>query len=258
MIALGVMAALIAGGPIGPDRGAQAPQRFKMDFSMTQSLDLTPMGQGVMDSEVNGSAYVALTMSDTTGGQLAHLVVDSIIVNATGMLAMQFPTETMKAANGQYFHAYIVDGKIKGSVNPSLEGSPAMGLAAPVLSVLFVGMPSGKKVGDVWTDTTRATPPADGSPGLSNESVTEWTVTAVNGDMVSMTGTQQGSISGEPQPGQQLTGTVSGTAEVTSTPGGPARTARLQSEQKMEILIDQAPDVLRMEMKTTTELTPIP
>lgn len=258
MIALGVMAALIAGGPIGPDRVPQAPQRFKMDFNMTQSVDLTPVGQGVMDSEVTGSAFVALTMSDTVGGKLVHLVIDSVIVNATGMLAMQFPTEAMAAARGQFFHAYIVAGKVKGSVNPSLEGSPAMGLAAPALSVLFVGLADGKKVGDIWTDTTRTTPPADGSPGLSNESVSEWTVTAINGDVIVINGTQQGTLSGEPQPGQQLTGTVTGTAEVTSTPGGPAKAAKMRSEQKMEVLIDQAPDVIRIEMTTSAELIAIP
>lgn len=258
MIALGVMAALITGGPVGPDRVPQAPQRFKMDFSMTQSIDLTPVGQGVMDSEVTGSAFVALTMSDTAGGKLAHLVIDSVLVNATGMLAMQFPTEAMAAARGQFFHAYIVDGKVKGSVNPSLEGSPAMGLAAPALSVLFVGLADGKRIGDAWSDTTRSTPPADGSPGLSNESVSEWTVTAVDGGVISMTGTQQGTLAGEPQPGQQLTGTVTGTAEVTSIPGGPAKAAKMRSEQKMEVLTDQAPDVIRIEMTTSAELIAIP
>lgn len=257
MIALGVMTALIAGGPIGPDRAPQAPQRFKMDFSMTQSVDLTPMGQGVMDSEVTGSAFVALTMSDTVGGKLAHLVVDSVVVKATGMLAMQFPAEAMATAQGQFFHAYIVDGKVKGAPNPSVEGSPAMGLAAPALSLLFVGLADGKKVGDVWADTIRSSPPADG-PGMSNEMVSEWTVTAVDGGVISMTGTQQGTVSGEPQPGQQLTGTVTGTAEVTSLAGGPTKTGRMQTQQKMEVLVDQAPDVIRVEQTTSAELIPLP
>ncbi len=259
MIVSGLLAAtLVFAGPTGPDKGTTAPQRYKVDITLNQAVDLTPMGQGVMDSEITATVYVALTMSDTTGGKVAHMLVDSMTINATGMAAAGFPAEAADSVRGKYIHAYIVDGKIKGNPVPSVEGNPALGLAASALPALFVGVPAGKKIGDTWSDTTNTTPPADGSPGMSGEAIVEWTVTGMDGAALVLTGSQKGTVSGEPQPGQQVSGTITGTNAVTTVPGGPSTRASVSTEQKLEVLVAAAPDVIRVDVKTTAQVSALP
>lgn len=252
MIVSGLMAlALLTGGPNGPDK--PATMRYKVDVAVKQAVDLTPMGQGVMDSDINAAVWVAVTMSDTAGGQLAHLVIDSMSVEATGMAGAQFPQEAVNAARGAFFHAYIVDGKVKGTPTLSVENNIAvMVLGAPALSALFIGMPEGKKVGDTWTDTTNTAP--EGGNGMSGQSVVEWKVTGMDGEAYVVTGTSTGTVSGEQQ-GQQISGTVEGTTEATTTPGGPAKSATVKTTQAIEVLVPQAPDVIRVQSSSSAVVT---
>jgi hypothetical protein len=252
VIVSGLMAlALLTGGPNGPDK--PATMRYKVDVAVKQAVDLTPMGQGVMDSDINAAVWVAVTMSDTAGGQLAHLVIDSMSVEATGMAGAQFPQEAVNAARGVFFHAYIVDGKVKGTPTLSVENNIAvMVLGAPALSALFIGMPEGKKMGDTWTDTT--TTAAEGGTGMSGQSIVEWKVTGMDGEAYVVTGTSTGTVSGEQQ-GQQISGTVEGTTEATTTPGGPAKSATVKTTQAIEVLVPQAPDVIRVQSTSSAVVT---
>lgn len=253
MIVSGLMAlALVSGGTTGPD--TPAPMRYKVDVAMKQSVDMTPMGQGVIDSEINAAVWVAVTMSDTTGGRLAHVVIDSMTVTTTGMAGAQFTPDAVAAASGAFLHAYIVDGKVKGTPTLSVSDNIAvMALGAPALSALFIGMPEGKKAGDTWADTT-STPAGDASNGMSGQSVIEWKVTGMDGSAFVVTGTSNGTVSGEQQ-GQQISGTVEGSTEVTTVPGGPATAATVTTTQAIEVLVPQAPDVIRVQIASSAVVT---
>jgi len=243
--------ALLTGGATGPDKPATI--RYKVDVAVKQAVDLTPMDQGVMDSDINAAVWVAVTMADTAGGQTAHVVIDSMTVEATGMAGAQFPQEAVTAARGASFHAYIVDGKVKGTPKLSVSDNIAvMVLGAPALSALFIGMPAGKKMGDTWTDTT--TNAATEENGMSGQSVVEWKVTGMDGDAYVVTGTSTGTVSGEQQ-GQQISGTVQGSTEATTTPGGPAKAATVKTTQAIEVLVPQAPDVIRVQSTSTAVVT---
>lgn len=252
MIVSGLMTlALLTGGATGPDHGA--PVKYKVDVTIKQAVDLTPMGQGVMDSDINAGVWVSVTMADTTGGQTAHVVIDSMTVEATGMAGAQIPQEMVNGARGAFFHAYIVNGKVKGTPELSASDNIAvMLLGSPALSALFVGLPAGKKIGDTWSDTT--TTMAEGGEGMSGQSVVEWKVTSMDGDASVITGTSTGTVSGEQQ-GQQISGTVEGTTEATTTPGGPAKSATVKTTTAMEVLVPQAPDVIRVQSTSSAVVT---
>jgi hypothetical protein len=252
VIVSGLMAlALMTGGTTGPDKSAT--MRYKVDVTVKQSVDLTPMGQGVMDSDINAAVWVVVTMADTTGGQTAHVVIDSMTVEATGMAGAQFPQEAVNGARGASFHAYIVDGKVKGTPELSVSDNMAvMVLGSPALSALFIGMPAGKKIGDTWADTTNTTSTAEN--GMSGQSVVEWKVVGMDGDAYVVAGTSTGTVSGEQQ-GQQISGTVEGTTEATTTTGGPAKAATVKTTQAMEVLVPQAPDVIRVQSTSSAVVT---
>lgn len=252
-----VAASLMALGPMGPDKATANPERYRVDLKITQSVDLTPLGQGVMDSEGDASIFVTVTMSDTTGGQLAHVVIDSMTLVATGNIAQQISSSAVDSVRGKFLHAYIVDGKVKGTPTPSDAENPALGLAGSALSALFLGIPEGKGAGDTWADTTRSTPPADGSGGLTSESVTSWTATGMDGDAVVISGTQNGTVSGEMN-GQSVSGTVEGTIEATAIPRGLSHAVKITSNNNLEVLVPQAPDVILVKNGSSAVVTALP
>lgn len=257
MIVSGFLAlAIAAGWPVGPD--TPVPQRYKVDVVINQSVDLTPMGQGMMDSDINGTLWLAVTMSDTTGGKLAHVAIDSMTVTATGMMGAQLPQPMVEAAKGQFFHLYLVDGKPEGTPTLSVEGNlPMMLLGAPAVQALFLGVPAGKKVGDTWADTTNTNAAGAAAAGISGQSVVTWTVTGMEGNALVITGSSTGNVAGD-QNGQQISGTVTGTTEATTPVGGPSVRAKVSTTQDMEVLVPQAPDVIRIKGTSTATVTSLP
>lgn len=244
--------AALAGGT-GPDKVAQ---RYKLDVVINQNIDATAAGQGVLNSEITGAAWLTLSLSDTTGGQLAHLVIDSFTVNATGQAAMQFSPDLASALKGQYLHGYIVDGKLSGSAKPSVEDNPTMNLVMPAMNALFPGVGARAATAQSWSDTTRNN--TINETGTQNtESIVDWTVNSREGAMLNLTGAARGTVTIE-SPEQQVSGTVTSTSTVTSVVGGPSTSATLNSKQVLTVLISALPDPLPVNIETRATLTSLP
>jgi hypothetical protein len=244
--------AVVAAG-VGPDKVAQ---RYKLDVVINQNIDATAMGQGMVTSEITGTALLTLTMSDTAGGQIAHLVIDSFTVNATGQAGALFTQEAANGLKGQYIHGYIVDGKLTGTAKPSVEDNQVMNLAMPAMNALFPGIGSRATNAQNWTDTTRSN--SVNEQGTQNsESIVTWTITGREGTMLSLTGEATGTVTIEATE-QQVSGTVTSTSTVRSVIGGPSTSATLNSKQALSVLISALPEPLPVNIETRATLTSIP
>lgn len=238
---------------LGPDK---AVQRYRLDLVINQEVDATAAGQGVVSSEINSSAFVTLTMSDTTGGKIAHVVIDSLTFTATGQMAMQFSQTFADSLKGQWLHGYIVDGKMLGTAKPSVEGNVAMSLVMPVMNALFPGIGAKAANNQAWSDTTRSDVVND-QVTQHSQSVVAWTVTGREGGLLTLTGAGTGTVSVE-APEQQATGQVTSSAAVTTVIGGPSKSAKLTNAQELSVLIAALPDPLPVKVASDATLTELP
>jgi hypothetical protein len=246
----GILALLMfAAGPNGPE----APQRFKMDVAISQVVDLTSMGQGETTSDITGVVFFTLTMSDTTDGRLAHAVIDSMTVEATGQAGMMFSQTAADALKGEFLHGYIKNGKVEGTATPSVNDNAAMNLASPFLTAIFPGVRDGA---ESWSDTVSTNTSTD-QANMNSQAIVDWTVTGRSGEELVLTGKGTGTVSGEQQ-GNQISGEVATTFAVTSVPGGPASSAVLTSSQDLLIITMQAPEPLSVKVTTRGTVTSIP
>jgi len=239
---------LVAGGPNGPE----APQRYQMDVSMRQEVDLSSMGAGSQISEMTGTVYFSVTMSDTTDGRLAHAVIDSMKVSATGGMAMQISQTLADELAGEFVHAYIKDGKVEGTATPSKQGL-LMNMTVPIMASLFPGIRGGT---ETWSDTT-STSTINDDANMNSTSVAAWNVTGMDGDAITATGSASGTVSGE-QGGNQIDGQVENSFEVTSVAGGPATSSSMESSQDLIVISPQAPEPLTVIVTSSTKVIAIP
>lgn len=254
----GILALLtLTAGLVGPSRGPdKAAQRYRLDLVIAQEIDATAAGQGVVKSDVSSSAFVTVTMSDTTGGRLAHVVIDSLKVTANGMLAAQYSQATADALKGASLHGYIVDGKLQGAAKPSVEDNMAMSLVMPVMNAMFPGVGPKAANTQAWTDTSR-TDVTNEQMTQNSQAIVAWTVTGRDGSLVSLTGAGTGTVTMEGAE-QQATGQVTTSVTVTSVVGGPAKSAKMVSSQQLSVLIAALPDPLPVKVDTDATLTELP
>lgn len=242
----------------GVSPNASAPMRFKIDVKTVQEIDLTAMGQGKMPSDVSASAWITVTMSDTTGGQLALVVIDSMTLTPTGMAAQNLPPDAAAGAKGAQFHLYIVDGKIKGPMKPSIEGNMAVGMVQQGISMLFPGAKSGLKAGDTWTDTNKVDTSTEGST-QNGSIVTLWKVASLEGDAYNLEGVVSGTMNAEQGGGQvNISSKQTGTTTVTTSVKGPASKALVSSKMDATIITPQVPDPISMIGTTMVSIIALP
>jgi hypothetical protein len=250
---LAVLFALAGHGPVKPVVPA-APMQYRIDAKSHQEVDLTAFGQPSQTTDLNARIFISLTMMDTTGGKLAHVVIDSMSFDATGQMQMAYNQAAADSAKGTFMHAYIVGGKVKDNAVLQVENA-ATSLARQTLSLLFAGTRAGMKSGDGWTDTTAST--NKGANGTTTtQVVTGWKVTAADGEMITAEGTGNGksSVEGGPQ-GQTIAGTSTSKSTVTAPPGGPSRSATLTSQQALQVTIPGAPEPIPVTATSNLTLT---
>jgi hypothetical protein len=251
-LALLSLAAGVA-GPVGPDKAAQ---RYRLDLVLTQAVDLTSAGQGELKSDVTSTAFVTVTMSDTTGGRLAHVVIDSLTVVGNGPLAGQFSQALADALKGESLHGYIVDGKLQGAAKPSVDANPTLNLVMPVMNALFPGVGARAATTQSWSDTTQNN--VTNEQGTQNsQSIVAWTVTGREGTVFTLTGAGTGTTSVEGEQ-QQATGTVTSSITVSTVAGGPAKSTKLTSSQELSVLVPSLPDPIPVKVDTEATLTELP
>lgn len=251
----GLLAVLtvVMGPGSGPERAAD---RYRVDLNMKQAVDLSSAGMGTQEASLAAAIFMNVTMRDTTGGRIAHVVIDSMTISGEGQLAAAFPQALADSSRGAFIHAYIVNGKLEGTPTLSVEGNGALGLATQGLSALFPGVSekaAGKKT---WSDTVNTNTVKDGSD-MNASQIISWTLTDQQGDLLTLTGSGHGTVTGT-QGENQLTGTVENTLAAVTRIGGPARSAELNSNQDITVLSPQLPEPIMVKVISSMKLTLLP
>lgn len=232
-----------------------APLRYKIEMKTSQEVDLSAMGQAKMTGDLGIVAFVSVTMSDSGAGQLAHVLVDSMTITPTGMLAAQFDASLATAAKGGFFHLYVVGGKVQGTPKPSIDGNVALTSLGQAVAVLFPGASKpGLKIGDSYTDS--ATTTTTNEQGTTNTTaITAWTVKGSEGDVMLFEGGSTGKMSMDGA--NAMTGTTKGTRTMTSTVKGPVKAATLSNNADIAFVPAGMSDAIPVKLVNTLTITPI-
>jgi hypothetical protein len=185
LLTLSVVAQVPASGP--------ASLHYKYESKNVTTVEV--MGQ-TQDVPVEIFALLTTTMSDTTGGKIAHVVIDSVVFDDHGAmeqsLAMMPPeTAALMTASGKgaFFHLYLVDGKPRGAISPS-AASVQSGSAGGAIPLIFPGLRPTAKTGDSWSDTTVTdTVLMNGAGHGKTTAVMHWVVTSKGPDEAVLDGT---------------------------------------------------------------------
>ncbi|MEO5799595.1 MAG: hypothetical protein ABIZ70_06740 [Gemmatimonadales bacterium] len=242
---------LLAGvGPAGP------PVKYKFTSKNVTSADLSAMGQGKQDITMSVTAFLAVTMSDTTGGQIAHVLIDSLQLDA-GQMGAMLPDSMLQTKPGTFFHLYIVNGKIKDGLTPS-QMSMGAAQTLPGIQMLFPGIKADRPVGASWVDTVAVDSTASVAGTdlhIANKTMTTWTVTSQNGDNIVLDATTTGTTTMNLM-GNDVQATTSGKQHLVAAKQGPMREGT--SETKAEMSMAMAGSSIPMTTTVTAALTRMP
>lgn len=190
---------------------APSTTKYRIDQSLLQEMDATAAGGAKQKLSFETSSFVTVTLSDSAGGKVMRVVVDSV----RGDSATPIPAAVLDSARGAVFHGYLEkSGKPRGlePVGNAAVATQIQGL----LSDFFPWSRSGLKVGQSWTDTTSKTQ-ATGADSVTVRRVSAYkaaaTETRDSRKALRVTQTFTSSVSGT-QP------TPSGPARIEGTSGG--------------------------------------
>lgn len=209
-----MLALLLALHPLPAPRPVAAPERFVITTRGVTNLDLSAAGQGAQSYTLLSKLFVSVSLSDSTGGRIANIVVDSNSFDA-GALSGQLPPEMSASAKGAAFHLYVVNGK---SVTPILPAPMSMqaAQASGGIELILAGLRA-MKAGDSWTDTT-TTERSTGEVSAKGTRIAVWTAKAGESGTLELNATWTGTTVGGAGD-SQMEMKVSGTSHV-STVGG--------------------------------------
>lgn len=143
-LAVGVLA-------LPPANPAPATIKYLLDLKAENVVDLSVFGQPNQVTTVDLKAWVAVTLTDSAGGKVVHVIVDSLKVTST---APQLTAATADSAKGGMIHGFVdPTGRVK-KLTSRPAGNPLLTSVQGIVNGIFPRMKSGAKAGDNWTDTT--------------------------------------------------------------------------------------------------------
>lgn len=249
-----VTAASIAAGPVpqGP-----AATRYRLDVSVDQHVDLTAAGMGDQVSALRARLFVALDVRDTTGGRMIRVTIDSVAVDsASGQSFGAFTQAVADGSKGLWVGAMIVDGKIEGATTPSDSTNPFVSLVSQGVRAFFPGVSAKHKGMTTWADTV-SNSTVNEMVNVNSTNITNWSVGKTDGNLVTVTGTGEGTVTGE-QGGNPVNGTTRSTMTVVTPFDGPSRSAELESVQDVTILAQQLPEPVKVTATSKLKLSALP
>jgi hypothetical protein len=146
-----ILSVVAAAAILLPSLGRNAPSvtRYRLDQTLTQEIDASAAGKGKQSVSFSTSGFLTVTLTDSTGGKVVKVVVDSM----RGDSASPVPAQVFDSARGAEYHAFLTS---KGKLS-ELEPVGTMLAAQQVqgfLTDFFPWVKSGVKVGERWADTT--------------------------------------------------------------------------------------------------------
>jgi hypothetical protein len=164
--ALGALALALPAAPIAP-----APVRYRIDQSLTQEVDATAAGQGKQSISFNTSSFVTVTQTDSAGGRVLRIVVDSMRGDSTTPI----PAAVFDSARGSVFHAFV-SREGRPTRIEAVSAAPAAAQVQGLLSDFYPWVRAGLKQGEAWSDTS-VTTTRDGADSVTVRRVTNYRAT---------------------------------------------------------------------------------
>ncbi len=256
-----MLIALLAALQVAQDVRSPGPvQRYRLDVTTNSELDQSTIGKPKMIGGLVTHAIITVSMRDTTGGQIAQVVVDSMTLEPSGLIVPQLAEHPNAAANarGAWVRAYIVHGKQQGGAQISdSTNNPALAAVVQALGVLFPGIRRGAKVGDSWADTSHVNN-SSGPRHQTGEIVAAWKVIAAEGDGLVLRGTSDARTRTEDGSGQMITMTGGSKEEVVVPATGPVRRATIESSNSILVSSPQMAQPIPGTNGGSLKLTPLP
>jgi len=191
----------------GHPKPAAAPitTHYRIETKTETTVDLSGVGQPNQQVNLGIVSWIAVTLSDTTGGKVVHVVVDSLKYDGG---APQLTQASVDSARGGTLHAFLdATGHIQNIVAHPAENAFLSDVQG-VIHSFFPKVRAGAKAGDTWVDTVEVNNNQNGSNITS-----KFTINYTAGDHSTISGVQAIKLSAK------SSATMSGTAQ--NPMGGP-------------------------------------
>ena len=133
--------------------GAPVTTRYRVDQTLTQEIDASATGKGKQSISFSTSGFLTLTLTDSSGGKVVKVVVDSMMGDSTSPI----PASVFDSARGAEYHAFLNKSGKLSELEP-VSTSNATQQIQGFFTDFFPWVKQGVKVGETWADTTaRAT-----------------------------------------------------------------------------------------------------
>lgn len=235
---------------------APAPTRYRIDSRLEQIVDLSAMGQGNQTTSFGQLAIISVTLSDTAGGQIMHVVIDSLSSDAP------IPPETIQKARGVWLHG-LIDAWGRGKITAtSADSNDMVSQLKGTMARFFPIVKPGAKPGDSWTDTTRVDTKTPAQT-MKSVTITRFTHAGVAthagqaASRIDATSTTTGAGTMEnPMAGtMDVELTNAGTSSYFVGPDGRFLGGESKSEGKSLVRTPMAPDPIPVSVKQTTTVS---
>ena len=130
---------------------AAAATRYRIESVSEQVVDLSGMGQPSQTTKINQLAIISITLSDTVGGKVMHVSIDSIASDAP----IADPSLDPSTAKGAWLHGLVDSWNRTKIVATSADSNNAVAQIKNTMSRFLPVQKPGAKEGDSWTDTTQ-------------------------------------------------------------------------------------------------------
>ncbi len=129
---------------------APTTTKYRLDSKIEQVVDLSAMGQGNQTTSFTQLTIVSITLSDTVGGKIMHVVIDSIASDAPVPTA-----ESIQKARGAWLHGTI-DAWGRGKITAtSADSNEMVTQLKGTMARFYPILKPAAKQGDTWVDTSK-------------------------------------------------------------------------------------------------------
>jgi hypothetical protein len=210
LLALLALHSLAGPGPVP----VRVPLHFKISAKTTTVVDLSAMGQPSQNVIMTVGGFVSATTTDSAGGVVASIVVDSSTFDA-GEFTAALPPEMTASSKGTVFHVFLVNGRPAAAVS----AKPATVQSAQLLAgveLLLAGLRP-RTANESWVDTAKTdTTVAQGT--AAGTRITTWKASPGTAGRIQLDGSYTGTttVGAGPMSGEMK---MTGTSHVLAMPG---------------------------------------
>jgi len=262
MLLLG--ATLLGLAHVGPPRPAAAPitMHYRIETKTEQTVDLSGFGQPNQVVNLGIVSWISVTLNDTTGGRVLHVVADSLKYDGG---VPQLTQASVDSARGGTIHAFI-DGK--GHLQNIVTRPEENAFLADVQGVIHSFFPkvrAGVQAGDSWIDTVEVKNNQNGSKITSKFTIsyTAGERSAISGvqalklnskSSATMSGTAQNPMGGT----MEVEGTIAGSSESFIGADGRYLGGSASSTANQVFKVSMAPSPIPVKTLRTVSVNMIP